>query len=472
MGQWPGPVRQCRLPFLRSATSLRASATDSGSQMTQFERLSPDWLSFPDALDRVLAAAHPLDLETVNLLESTGRALAEDVFATATLPPWDNSAMDGYAARHDDLREASRDQPVPLRVAGEIKAGDLAGTILGRGEALRIMTGAPLPPGADTIVRVEDTDAEEAPGLVKVFHAPPRGADIRPGGQDMLEGEKVLSRGTTLGSGQIGLLAATGAGSVRVHRRPTVAILSNGDEIAPQEAFHRVLAGKAIPETNSLTLAAAIRAVGGIPRLLGIARDTPESIVEKVTEARNNRVDVLVTSGGASMGEYDLFKRVLDELGFKLGFWRVKMRPGTPFSFGTLPGQETEGSRPIRVFGLPGNPASSFVTFQVLCRPFLLRLAGHRRIHRQIIQARAGEEFRSPEHLTHFFRVRLVGDPALPEATITGPQTSGLVRGQGLAHGLGIVPEGVQVIREGDPLRVALLDDYGHPADQPAFSVQ
>jgi molybdopterin molybdotransferase len=444
-------------------------APETGVEMTEFETRSPDWLSLTDALDRVLAAAEPLATEEVELPEASGRALAQDVFAAATLPPWDNSAMDGYAVRHGDLLDASERNPVSLRVLGEIKAGDLAGRALGPGEAMRIMTGAPMPTGADTVVRVEDTDAEEVPGTVRVRHSPGRGDDIRPGGQDMLEGERLLTPGTTVGPGQIGLLAAAGARRVLVHRRPTVAILSNGDEIAPQDAFHRVLAGKAVPETNGPTLAAAVKTLGGVPLPLGIAEDRRESILQKVLEARDRRVDVLVTSGGASMGEYDLFKRVLDELGFELDFWRVKMRPGTPFSFGTLPSVGEGGSGPIRVFGLPGNPASSFVTFQLFCRPFLLRLAGHRRIHRQVIRARAREEFRSPEHLTHFFRVRLDGDPALPEATMTGPQTSGLVKGQALAQGLAVVPEGVQIVGPGEPLRVILLDEYGHPSDHPAF---
>jgi len=435
--------------------------------MPRFERRTPDWLPLGEALRRILSRARPLDPEEVPLSEALGRALAEDVFATATLPPWDNSAMDGYAVRHGDLQGAARTTPVALEVVGQIQAGDLAGTVLGKGEAIRIMTGAPVPPGADAIVRVEDTDAEEEPGRVMVFARPARGADIRPGGQDMVDGEKLLGRGTTVGPGQIGLLAATGADRILVHARPTVAVLSNGDEIVSAQEFHRVRAGKAIPETNGPTLAAGVLAVGGIPVSLGIASDSAESIQEKVARARGSGAQVLVTSGGASMGEFDLFKRVLDEMGFELDFWRVKMRPGTPFSFGTLPGEGP--GKPMFVFGLPGNPASSFVTFQVFCRPFLLRLAGHSAIHRQVIVAEAGEDLRSPTHLTHFFRVTLSGNPDGPRVRKTGPQTSGLVRGQGLAQGLAVVPEGVQEVKAGDPVRVVLLDDFGHGLGEPAF---
>jgi molybdopterin molybdotransferase len=435
--------------------------------MTRFETRDADWLSVGEALDRVLASASPQDEEVVQVDESLGRALSESVSARATLPPWDNSAMDGYAVRHTDLSGASPSSPVTLSVVGEIRAGDPGGRELGEGEAIRIMTGAPVPPGADAIVRVEDTDAEAEPRQVKVFSNPSPGKDIRSGGQDMMEGEEVLPRGTTVGPGQIGLLSATGWPTVHVHRRPRVAILSSGDEIAEAAEFHRVLDGKAIPETNSPTLLAAVRGVGGIPIPLGIARDNRESIQEKVAEARKRKADVLVTSGGASMGEHDLFKRVLDDLGFDLDFWRVKMRPGTPFGLGFLPAGGS--SQRLPVFGLPGNPASSFVTFQVFCRPFLLRLAGHRRIFRPVVVARAGGPFHSSPGLTHFFRVVLSGDPAAPTATATGSQTSGLVQGQGLAHGLAVSPEGTELIREGSDLRVILLDDFGLGGTEPGF---
>jgi molybdopterin molybdotransferase len=435
--------------------------------MTRFETRDADWLSVGDALERVLASASPQGEERVPVEGSLGRALSQNVAARATLPPWDNSAMDGYAVRHSDLSGASPTSPVILSVVGETRAGDPGGRELGEGEAIRIMTGAPVPPGADTIVRVEDTDAEAEPRQVKVFSCPQPGKDIRSGGQDMLEGEEVLPRGTTIGPGQIGLLSATGWPEIPVHRRPRVAVLSSGDEIAGAEEFHRVLDGQAIPETNSPTLLAAVRGVGGVPIPLGIARDNRESILEKVADARRKRADVLVTSGGASMGEHDLFKRVLDDLGFDLDFWRVKMRPGTPFGLGFLP---SEGeNRPLPVFGLPGNPASSFVTFQVFCRPFLLRLAGHRRIFRPVVLARAGGAFHSSPNLTHFFRVVLSGDPAAPVATATGSQTSGLVQGQGLAHGLAVSPEGTESIPEGSALRVILLDDFGLGGMEPGF---
>jgi molybdopterin molybdotransferase len=374
--------------------------------------------------------------------------------------------MDGYAVRAADVSGASRQAPVTLRVVGEIRAGDTAAHLLGEGEAVRIMTGAPIPPGADSVIRVEVTDAEKSPGKVVIFSNDDAGRNVRPGAQDMREGEEVLQAGTSLGAGQIGLLAATGALSVPVFRRPRVAILSNGDELAGGEEFYRVVEGKGIPETNTPTLMAGVALAGGISIPLGIARDDPDDILQKVRRAREEGADVLLTSGGASMGEKDLFKRILVDVGLEIDFWRVKMRPGTPFSFGFLRGG---GAPPLAVFGLPGNPASSFVTFQVFGRPFLMRLAGHRKIHRPVVWATAGEDFVSPRHLTHFFRVVFQVGSARPRVSLTGAQTSGLVRGQGLAEGLAIVPEGVAAIREGGEVRVILLDDLGLGSAEPGY---
>jgi molybdopterin molybdotransferase len=434
--------------------------------MTSFEKRVPDWLSVKDALERVLSRAEPLEVELVPLVEAAGRALARGVFAGADLPPWDNSAMDGYAVRARDVAGATRQTPVTLAVVGETRAGEAAGRALGDGEAVRIMTGAPIPPGADSVIRVEDTDAEGLSGRVKIFSQNDVGRNVRPGGQDMRRGEEVIEARTSLGTGQIGLLAATGTSSIPVFRRPRVAILSNGDELVGAEEFHRVQVGKGIPETNTPTLVAGVTLAGGIPVQLGIARDDPRDILRKVERARRERADVLLTSGGASLGEKDLIKRVLVEAGLELEFWRVKMRPGTPFSFGRLRG---DGGPPLAVFGLPGNPASNFVTFQIFGRPFLLRLAGHRRVHRPVVWAEAGEDLVSPPHLTHFFRVVFRGDPARPEVFLTGPQTSGLVRGQGLAEGLAVVPEGVGEIKEGADVRVILLDDLGLGSAEPGY---
>jgi molybdopterin molybdotransferase len=426
--------------------------------MTQFEKRTPDWLSARDAVKRVLSKAIPLEAETVSIPEALGRALARGVLARASLPPWDNSAMDGYAIRGEDASGATRQAPVTLEVVGETRAGEVAGQALRTGEAIRIMTGAPIPPGADSVIRVEDTDAEGTSGRVKIFADTDVGRHIRPGGQDMHAGEELLPPHTTVGPGQLGLLYASGASTVDVHRRPRVAVLSNGDELAAPGDFQKVLSGRGIPETNSPTLAAELTMAGAVPLRLGIARDNAQDILAKVEEAREGGADALITSGGASMGEMDLFKRVLAEAGFSLDFWRAKIRPGTPFSFGFL---TASGEKPLPVFGLPGNPASSFVTYQIFCRPFILRLAGHERVHRPVVMGYAAQDLVSPVHLTHFFRVNLEGDPGHPKAILTGPQTSGLIQSQGLAQGLAVVPEGIEKIPQGTPVRVILLDDMG-----------
>jgi len=367
--------------------------------------------------------------------------------------------MDGYAVRSRDLAGASRTNPALLRVVGETSAGGGPGPGISNREAVRIMTGAPLPPGADAVVRVEDTDAEDLPGEVRVFSPSDPGRHIRPRGEDILEGEVLLREGATLGPGQVGLLAAAGVDRVSAHRLPRVGILATGDELEAPGDFARVLAGRALPESNSPSLAAAVILAGGLPVPLGIARDTPHSILEKLEEGRREEVDVLVTSGGASMGEKDLLKRVMEEAGFRLDFWRVKMRPGTPFSFGHLP--PGPGGRPLPVFGLPGNPASSFVTFQVLGRPFMRRLAGHLRAHGPVLTARAGEILESSVGMTHFLRVVLRPGPSWNEVFLAGPQGSGLVRSQALCHGLAVIPEGTDRVPEGGTVRVLLLDDFG-----------
>ena len=421
--------------------------------MTEFESRTADWLQVPEAVDRIIAAATPLATEEVDLSDSLGRALAADLDAPLSLPRHDNSAMDGYAVRSEDVRTARADEPVALEVVGSTRAEDSPAAELLAAQAVRIMTGGPIPPGADTIVRVEVTDAEEVPGRVLVYSAADTGRHIRRAGEDMVAGERVLSSGTTIGPGQIGVLAAMGHARVPVHRRPMVAVLPNGDELRPLERFSEVVDGVGITETNGVALAAAVQECGGVPLHLGIAQDNRDSIVERIEGAFD--ADALVTAGGASMGETDLLKRVMGEMGFETEFWRLKMRPGTPVSFGFLPVGPT--ARPLPVFGLPGNPASAFVTFQVLVRPFILALAGHRDVHRRVVHARAAESLTAATDVAHFFRVRLEESDSGLVAHLTGPQGSGLVRSLGEADGLALIPVGVETIAAGEAVRVMLL---------------
>ena len=361
--------------------------------------------------------------------------------------------MDGYAVRGDDVAGASKDHPVVLVVAGVIHAGTSFEGTVGPGDAVRIMTGAEVPTGADTVIRVEDTDREETDtGKLRIYSERDRGRHVRPAGQDWLEGAIALESGTRIGPGQITVLAAARVALVSVRRRPSVAILASGDELVDLDRPY--LDSHQIPESNSHYVSAGVRAAGGTPMRLGIARDDRADLQQHLDKAAG--ADVLVTLGGASMGEGDLFKTVLEDRGLQLDFWRVKIRPGSPMSFGHLP-LEDGGSQ--TVFGLPGNPASAFVTFELFVRPFLLALAGHVRLHRPTVTALAAVELTTAEDITGFLRVRLRGSGTELEASLTGPQGSGLVGSLGAADGLAVIPEGVGAIPPGAPVEVLLLDD-------------
>ena len=432
---------------------------------TSFEHRAADWLPVAEALDRVLAAAQPLPVEDVEIPEALGQALARSLDARATLPPWDNSAMDGYAVQAVDIAGASHGTPIRLEVVGENRPGLLWETAILRGQALRIMTGAAIPPGADSVVRVEDTDEEEEPGTVVIRSDRDAGRHVRPGGQDMSAGEMVLEAGSTLSPGALAVAAALGHPLLPVHRRPVVAVLSSGDELRGPHDFDDVIAGRGIPETNGTAMAAAIRAIGADTLELGIALDEESDIRRRVAEARG--ADLLITSGGASMGEADLFKRVLEEEGLTIDFWRVRMRPGSPLSLGHLP---RPNGPSLPVLGLPGNPASAFVTFQIFARPFVLRLGGHARVHRRVVVAEAAEHLASTPRLTHFHRITLSEDFRRPQVRLAGHPGSGLVRGLAMAQGLAVVPEGVAAVEEGEPVAVILLDDAPGATSQVGFT--
>ena len=434
--------------------------------MPYFESRTGDWLRFDEALARILSHLSPLPPETVPLEEALGRALANDVLAPGPLPPWDNSAMDGYAVRGDDVAGATKEHPVVLVVTGVIHAGTRFEGTVGPGDAVRIMTGGEVPAGADTVIRVEDTDSEKTDtGTLRIYSERDRGRHVRPAGQDWVEGAIALESGTGIGPGQTAVLAAARVSLVSVHRKPEVAILASGDELVDLDSPY--LDPHRIAESNSHYVSAGVRAAGGTPRRLGIARDDREDIRYHLARAAD--ADVLVTLGGASMGEGDLFKTVLEDLGLQLDFWRVKIRPGSPMSFGRLP---LGGGGSQTVFGLPGNPASAFVTFELFVRPFLLALAGHIRLHRPTVTALAAVDLTTAEDITGFLRVRLSRPGAELEASLTGPQGSGLVGSLGAADGLAVIPEGVRAIPRGAPVEVMLLDHARGLSSTPAASSQ
>ena len=421
-----------------------------------------DWLTVADAVTRIVAAAEPTEPVSVPLDGASGHVLAEKVSARVDLPPWDNAAMDGYAVRAADLADFGPDGKV-LPVDGEVRAGAPPRDAPPPGHAVRIMTGAPLPAGMDSVIRVEDTDRESGTaGRVHIRTDRDAGRHIRPAGQDMRRGAQLLGPGALLTAGRVGLLAASGLDPVRVHPRPRVTLLPTGDELRRPGDFADVEAGVAIPESNGPTLVAVCRELGVEPTLLPPVPDD-DAALQDALDLALAQADVLVTLGGASMGTADRVKPVLETRGFRRDFWRVLMRPGSPFSFGWIP---REAGPDLPVFGLPGNPASAFVTFHVLVRPFLRRRAGRRDLHLPVVEARSSVPLPTHPRRTQFVRVLLRPNAGILEARPTGPQGSGLVQSLALAEGLAVVPAGLDDCPAGtrlDVLRLTLEDGSEEP---------
>jgi molybdopterin molybdotransferase len=416
-----------------------------------------DWLDAGEALRRMVAGVPRLAPETRPLLDARGAVLAEDVVSPVDLPPWDNSAMDGFAVRARDVAGASAAAPRTLRIVDDVPAGRFPRRAIGEGEAARVMTGAPVPAGADTVVRVEHTDGGGAVGgTVAVRSDADAGRHIRPRGEDVRAGAAVLRAGTAVGPGAVAVAASVGAATLSVVRRPVVAVLASGDELVDVDGFDEVRAGRRIVSSNSYALAAQLAEVGMEARVLGIARDTRASLREHLLRARG--CDALVTTAGISVGEHDHVLDALGDLGARIDFWRVRIRPGSALAFGRV--AELGG---IPWFGLPGNPVSTMVTFALFVRPALLRMAGHARIHLPCVEARLAEGYAARGELAHFPRVRLMDGVARP----TGAQGSGLGTSMAAADGLAVIPAGA-ALEAGAPVRVVVLG--GAPAvEEPTF---
>lgn len=402
----------------------------------------------------MLSGVRPLAAETIPLEHALGRVLARDVVSPIHLPLFDNSSMDGFAVRAEDVVGASAAQPVRLNVIGTIAAGAPPTRAIARGEAARIMTGAPVPPGADTVIRVEDTDAgADAVGVLDDRDA---SRNIRARGEDVRVGQVVVRAGTAVGSAHIGVLASVGCASPSVYRKPRVAILATGDELASLDQFDEVLAGTRIVSSNSYALAAAVRAAGGEPVSFGIARDEPSALAERLREAEG--CDLVLTSGGVSVGDFDYTRTVVTALGGTLSLWRVRMRPGAPLGFGSLFGAPW--------LGLPGNPVSALVTFELFGRPLVRMLAGNAKPHRRTTRAVLVEPVKLEAPLTHFLRVVLEdGDGGLPVARLTGAQSSGMLTSMSMADALVVVPPHSLDVAAGTSVQCIPLDgDLGGSA--------
>ncbi|MBM4308553.1 MAG: molybdopterin molybdotransferase MoeA [Deltaproteobacteria bacterium] len=396
-----------------------------------------------EALNKLLSHIQPLGIEKVSLLEGLGRVIAEDMVAPRDLPPYDNSGMDGYAVRHEDVKNASEANPARLEVIENLRAGFFSEKTVKQGQAIRIMTGAPVPRGADLILPVEDT--EKGDGFVMVLKAGLPGGYIRRTGEDVKRGDLVISAGDMIRPSEIGMLASMGRSFISVYQRPSVAILCTGEELVD---VGESLNGAKIVSSNSYTLAAQVKECGAIPIQLGIAKDRKDEIKEKILQGL--WADVFISSAGVSVGDYDFVRDALNELGVELVFWRVAMKPGKPVAFWMFK------EKPI--FSLPGNPVSSMVTFEQFVRPSLLKMMGHRQLFRPVIEAMLKEEIRKEPGKRHFVRAVVSFEKDGYWATTTGPQGSGILRSMVKANGLIVIPEDCEIIRAGEKVKVQLLN--------------
>ncbi len=408
-------------------------------------------LAVNEAQACILAHVSPGDTEWVPLHDSLNRVLAENVKANRNHPPYDVSAMDGYAVRFADIEAATSDAPISLKVVDDIRAGQMPRVKILQGRTARIMTGAPTPEGVDTVIRVEDT--EEHGNRISILIPPTQGANIRPLGENLRNGAVVLTKATLITPGVLAILAMVKKRDVSVFSRPTVAILSTGDEL---EGMGDPVDENKIPDANSHALYAQCKSLGIEPTLLGIAHDNPIELRARLTEGL--KYDVLLASGGVSVGHHDFVRPTLDTLGITMHFWRVAMRPGHPLAFGT-------SENGTAVFGLPGNPVSSMVCFEQFVAPALRLMMGHKKQFRRSVKARLAHDLKDRVGRTHFVRVTLSRDRHGYIAASTGTQGSGVLMSMAMAEGLMIVPAELKALAAGGLVTVQLLQGMDFQTD-------
>ncbi|MBI4382771.1 MAG: molybdopterin molybdotransferase MoeA [Nitrospinae bacterium] len=396
-----------------------------------------------EALEIILSRIAFKGVEKIPISQALGRVLAEDVVARRPNPPLDNSAMDGYALVAQDVRSASPESPVRLEVVEDVPAGYAARKTLRSGQAIRIMTGAPIPPGADAVVMQEDTERDG--DYVRVKDKAEIGENIRLAGEDVKQGETAVLKGTVLKPSHIGMLAAVGRSNIFVSQRPQVAILSTGDEIVDLD---EIPSGPCIYNSNGYMLSAQVLSAGGVPNYLGIARDKEEDLLEKFQWAL--KADILVSSGGVSVGDYDLVKASLKKMGQEMLFWKVAMKPGKPLAFGKI------DEKPI--FGLPGNPVSSFVSFEQFVRPAIRKTLGCKDLAHTTVQAKLTKTVRKKPGRLHFLSSTVVRENGEYQATPAEEQGSGILKSAMNANGLLIFPLEASEIAEGETVTVQLLE--------------
>lgn len=401
-------------------------------------------ISVEAARAQILEYFAPLGAEKVSLLDALGRVMAEDIYAGRDLPPLDNSAMDGYAVRSEDTLPASEGATIVLKVVADIPAGVLPKKALGKGEAMRIMTGAPLPEGADAVIRKEVVEVRGDEIIVR--QVVPRGLDIRRKGEDVQAGRLVISKGAVIRPAEIAMCAAIGRSFVSVYQRPRVTILSTGSELAEIDGE---VSPEKIVNSNGYALAASVKACGAVPILLGIVPDDRQALRQAFHQAKKG--DVIISSGGVSVGDYDLVKDIMQEVGNEMKFWRVAMRPGRPLAFGFLDG--------VPLFGLPGNPVSSAVSFEQFVRPALLKMMGFKKILRPTARAILEEEIEKSVGLRYFMRGILREEGGKYLVRTTGEQGSGIITSLVKANVLIILPEEKERVKTGEEVTVQPLTD-------------
>ena len=415
-------------------------------------------LSVEEATSRILRMFHVLDTETKPLMDALGQVLAEDIVSEFNIPPLTNSAMDGYAVYHNSIHGSNQDHPKVLDVVGHISAGQLPNKEVQYGTAIRIMTGAPVPMGADTVVPFEETDEQEKQdsGMspseikqIKVMKDLPIGSNVRPAGQDIKTGQVVLKNGILLRPSELGVLASLGKDTVRVVRRPVVAVVATGDEL--MDPGDPLSPGK-IYDSNTYSIAASVLRYGGIPKILGIAADNLKSMNDKLDSGLQS--DMLLTSAGVSKGDFDIVKDVLASRG-KIDFWSVRMRPAKPLAFGVFPGHSGNS---VPMIGLPGNPVSAMVAFEELVRPAILKMQGRDDLVKPTIKAVLEDDIVNDDGRRVYARAVVRYEDGQYYARLTGDQGSGILTSMTLANGLAICSEDVPKMKAGETVDVQMLD--------------
>lgn len=432
----------------------RPEAHDHGHR-----HVGEDMLSVEEAYQQIMACFAPLDVEEKPILECLGQTLAAEVRSPLALPLLANSGMDGYAVRREDIAGASEQAPVNLRVIGLVAAGQVPDRPVEPGTAIRIMTGAPVPEGADTVVPFEETDeiSRRTSGRslsdIDIQADLPFGCNVRPAGEDVQAGELVLEAGTVIRPSEMGVLASLGLARARVIRRPLVSVLSTGDELA---SLGEELAGGKIYDSNSFSVAASVMAAGGVPKILGIARDNLDDMHRKLEQVADS--DLVVTSAGVSKGDYDVVKDVLTERG-DINFWSVRMRPAKPLAFGMLRGDSVRGTgRPVPLMGLPGNPVSAMVAFEMFARPAIRMMLGRQRLARPMVEGVLTGPIYNTDGRRVYARVEVEKRDGVHYANPTGPQGSNILTSMSRANALAICPDDLPRKEAGERVDIIMLD--------------